>query len=100
MVRLDENGCYPRYACMEIDKVASSVIRVRLGDRHDWPLEKAVDGKDHLCKENSFSSRSEKESRFHVVRPFRLLVKDGSDSYVTTAPCGLPPRLQQGIAFR
>ena len=98
LVRIDENGCYPRYACIEMEKISSSTMRFRLGDRHQWPLPQIRDRKDHVCAvEKNFLSRNAIESRFHVQRPPRLLVKE---SYINRVPCGLPRRLQNGIAFR
>nr|KAG5708123.1 hypothetical protein BaRGS_002859 [Batillaria attramentaria] len=73
LVRIDENGCYPRYACVEMDKVESSVLRFRMGDRHQWPLPQKSDQKDHVCSADNFLSKNEIESRFHVQRPPRLM---------------------------
>ncbi|XP_070206327.1 uncharacterized protein [Littorina saxatilis] len=97
LVRIDDNGCYPRYACVEMEKISSSAMRFRLGDRHQWPLHQARDRKDHLCAAKNFLSRNAIESRFHVQRPPRLLVKE---SNINRVLCGLPRRLQNGIAFR
>ena len=45
LVQIDgTGGCYPRYTCMEMEKVATSVMRFRLGDRNRWPLPHHVSG--------------------------------------------------------
>ncbi|XP_076435244.1 uncharacterized protein LOC143275066 [Babylonia areolata] len=97
LARFDETGCYPRYTCVEMEKVSSSVMRFRLGNRHQWPLQQSNNMKDQVCSADNFVSRDAVESRFHVPRPARLLVKEKSFHRVS---CGLPRRLQNGIAFR
>ncbi|KAL8614669.1 hypothetical protein ACOMHN_057579 [Nucella lapillus] len=96
LARFDENGCYPRYTCVEMEKVSSSVMRFRLGNRHQWPLQQSVNMKDQVCSADNFVSRDAVESRYHVQRPARLLVKESFHR----VPCALPKRLQNGIAFR
>ncbi|CAL1537353.1 unnamed protein product, partial [Lymnaea stagnalis] len=38
LLQLYSNGCVPRYACVEMTKATSSVMKFRLGDRINWPL--------------------------------------------------------------
>ncbi|XP_076452293.1 uncharacterized protein LOC143287935 [Babylonia areolata] len=97
LVRIDENGCYPRYACAEMEKVSSSVMRFRLGNRLQWPLPHVRDHKDHVCAKENFRSRDTLESQFHEPRAPRLLVKAANINRVS---CDLPKALHHGIAFR
>ncbi|KAL8615145.1 hypothetical protein ACOMHN_064277 [Nucella lapillus] len=97
LVRIDENGCYPRYACAEMKKVSSSVMRFRLGDRLQWPLPQTRGHKDHVCAKENFRSRDALQSQFRVQRAPRLLVKA---SGINRVSCDLPRPLHHGIAFR
>lgn len=103
LVRFDDKGCYPRYACVEMAKVTTSVMRFRLGNRHQWPLHDhhdkhdKHDKKEQVCSPSNFLSPSAIENIPSEPRPARLLV---SESYVHQVSCNLPPRLQHGVAFR
>ena len=51
-----DNGCFPRFACLQVNKPSSSTIEYRLGNRIIWPLsDMHVESlKDVVCKEKQF----------------------------------------------
>ena len=57
LLELSNNGCLPRYACVEMRKVTSSVMRFRLGNRVIWPLPSKDNMKLQICKEDNFRVR-------------------------------------------
>ncbi|CAE1325328.1 unnamed protein product [Acanthosepion pharaonis] len=54
LLQLFQNGCYPRYTCLQIEKTAPSVIRYRLGRSIEWPLAYPGDLKTFICKDDHF----------------------------------------------
>ncbi|GFR76962.1 hypothetical protein ElyMa_005813000 [Elysia marginata] len=95
LLELSNNGCLPRYACVEMSKVTSSVMRFRLGNRVVWPLPSNHNKKAQICNTKHFKS-TEGRSMRREERPHRLLVNIGR---VQEVACEIPHQLQNGIAF-
>ncbi|XP_046374413.1 uncharacterized protein LOC124147718 [Haliotis rufescens] len=96
LLELFDNGCYPRYACVELEKIALPVMKYRLGRRLDWPLIPTHDQKKLICDDERFKSKP--NSLYdNSLKPPRLLIRKEKIHYVS---CGLPPSLQYGLSFR
>ncbi|KAK3750077.1 hypothetical protein RRG08_018374 [Elysia crispata] len=99
LLELSNNGCLPRYACVEMRKVTSSVMRFRLGNRVIWPLPSKDNMKLQICKEDNFRShtRGRHSSRSMArKRPDRLLVNTEA---IQEVACEIPSQLHNGLAF-
>ena len=97
LVKIDENGCYPRYACAEMNKISTSVMKFRLGNRQLWPLPHSHDQKGVVCSEANFMLPIRPDdSRLYPSRQPILIIKE---STVNTVRCGLPYSLDDGIVF-
>ncbi|XP_050408840.1 uncharacterized protein LOC126823851 [Patella vulgata] len=94
LLELFDNGCYPRYACVDLEKIAPSVIIYRLGNRIDWPLPYRENDKDYLCKADKFKDRNTKYAK---ERPPKILIHA---DVLHPVSCGLPAKLQYGISFK
>ncbi|BFZ18645.1 hypothetical protein BsWGS_21684 [Bradybaena similaris] len=97
LLELHSNGCFPRYTCVEMEKITSSVMKFRFGDRLTWPLRSMKNQKEDICTEENFRTRDQHSPYFMKERPARLLVNVGN---IREVNCGLPEHLQRGIAFR
>lgn len=78
LLELYSNGCLPRYACVEMAKVTSSVMKFRLGNRIIWPLQNLKNQKEEVCKTDHFKSRDAHGSKSTKERPAKLLVNTGN----------------------
>ncbi|XP_064613209.1 uncharacterized protein LOC135476991 [Liolophura sinensis] len=54
LLQIFNNGCHPRYTCVDLEKIAPSVIRYRLGHSVEWPLFHVDHQKQHICGNNRF----------------------------------------------
>ncbi|KAH3879973.1 hypothetical protein DPMN_003885 [Dreissena polymorpha] len=45
-----ENGCHPRYMCVDIEQPAESVLRYRTGSELHWPIK----GLEEVCEDRHF----------------------------------------------
>lgn len=54
LLQIFNNGCHPRYTCVDLEKVAPSVVRYRLGHSVEWPLFHVDHQKQHICGNNRF----------------------------------------------
>ncbi|CAG5135224.1 unnamed protein product, partial [Candidula unifasciata] len=57
LLELNNNGCFPRYTCVEMAKITSSVMKFRFGDRLTWPLMTLKNQKEEICKDEHFKDR-------------------------------------------
>ncbi|CAG5118749.1 unnamed protein product, partial [Candidula unifasciata] len=78
LLELFSNGCLPRYACVEMAKVTSSVMKFRLGNRLTWPLPSLKNQKEEVCKSDNFKSRETYGAKNAKERPAKLLVNTGN----------------------
>ncbi|XP_059177160.1 uncharacterized protein LOC131956645 [Physella acuta] len=95
MVQLFSNGCYPRYVCLELEKVTSSVMKYRMGRRLVWPLEHFLTlpkWTSDVCKAENFVVKSETT---HELQSKLLVTMD----QIKEVPCELPQRLEK-VAFK
>lgn len=49
-----DNGCYPRFACMETFRPATSVRQFRIGNRVKWPIFPIKEALEIACHPNRF----------------------------------------------
>ncbi|RUS86276.1 hypothetical protein EGW08_005968 [Elysia chlorotica] len=94
LLDLSTNGCLPRYACVEMQKITSSVMRFRLGNRVIWPLPSKDNMKLQICKEDNF--RNEVRGRHTTKRADSLLVNTEA---IQEVACQIPESLHNGLAF-
>ena len=49
------NGCKPRYACVQLVRVAPSVLRYRLSRTRVWPYSPSLDAAADVCQQSQFA---------------------------------------------
>ena len=96
LLELFEDGCYPRYACLELEKISPSVMKYRLSNRLDWPLPHLDDQKEHICHDRNFKDSKDRTYRKELGPP-KLLVNSNN---IHSVKCGLPDHLHYGVPFR
>ncbi|XP_052802818.1 uncharacterized protein LOC128233008 [Mya arenaria] len=58
------NGCFPRYACLEVRKHAPSILEYRLSNRVGWPIKSWDTLKDDVCDDSMFKPNAEDREMF------------------------------------
>ncbi|XP_064613199.1 uncharacterized protein LOC135476981 [Liolophura sinensis] len=56
LLRIFENGCYPRFVCAQFDRPAPSVLHYRLGSSIVWPIFRQKNPYQLICSEKNFRS--------------------------------------------
>ncbi|KAL3857701.1 hypothetical protein ACJMK2_012343 [Sinanodonta woodiana] len=72
-----DNGCFPRYACLDIQKVANSAVEYRLGQRVSWPVQEWGNLKSVICNNSKFQPSSDEKARFGKTlseKPMKFLI--------------------------
>ena len=59
-----DNGCSPRYACLEVWKHAPSVLQYRIGNRVGWPTDNRNPLKDDVCSDDMIKANAEDKAMF------------------------------------
>ena len=59
LLHVFDNGCFPRYSCLEIRKTFPSVIQFRRGKSQDWPIFPIEDVKRQVCGDKRFFDQYE-----------------------------------------
>lgn len=80
-----ENGCHPRYMCIELAHPAQSVLRYRSGTELHWPIE----GLEEVCDDRYFEYKptsSDVTGITNTSGPWLYFIND-APKYVT---CNLP----------
>ncbi|XP_069136374.1 uncharacterized protein [Argopecten irradians] len=54
LLHVFDNGCFPRFACLEMYQPATSVRQFRLSKRVNWPFWPIEEAKRYTCKNNKF----------------------------------------------
>ena len=61
MFQTFENGCFPRFACLDLTKQSALTLEYRMGNRVKWPV-KSLDNLDNLksivCDESNFRTNA------------------------------------------
>ncbi|CAE1291436.1 unnamed protein product [Acanthosepion pharaonis] len=94
-----DNGCYPRFMCIELQETSPSVMRYRVGDIVLWPVNITYGLQEQVCNDNRFVQQY---SNFSVsssqgIIPLQNLVRDYDKRAVS---CNLPAGLGTSLAFR
>ncbi|KAL4223705.1 Cilia and flagella associated protein 61 [Mactra antiquata] len=72
-----DNGCYPRFACFEVKKPASSILEYRLGNRVGWPIKHWDRLKDDVCADEMFEPNAKDREIYGkniVEKPSKIVV--------------------------
>ena len=80
-----QNGCHPRYTCIDLEKPAQSVLRFRSGTELHWPIE----GLEEVCDDRYFDYSPTNGEATGIARtsgPWTYFISD-TPNYVT---CNLP----------
>lgn len=80
------NGCFPRYACLEVQKVSPSIRAYRIGNRLGWPIKDWDTLKDDVCAESMFKPNAEDVTMFGKGiedKPMRNLIDTHFHSHVS-----------------
>jgi len=80
-----DNGCHPRYMCIDLEQPAESVLRYRTGTELHWPIQ----GLEEVCEERYFDFSPAGSDVTGIARtsgPWMYFI-NGSPKYVT---CNLP----------
>lgn len=98
LLQIFDNGCYPRYVCVDIAKPSPSVIEYRMGKSIEWPLFHHKHIKSHVCKNDNFMSENQLQTLHPrpTEKPMKILVNVGRWHSV---PCDLPVELGSDIYF-
>ena len=85
LVQLFDNGCLPRYSCVQIHKEKSALMRFSMGKRHVWPLPNTTNEKEYVCRDNNFKKTRNVPSMFgkNNMKPPKLLVKSNNHRLVS-----------------
>lgn len=89
-----QNGCHPRYMCIELEQPALSMLRYRSGTELHWPIE----GLEEVCDDRYFAfspSDSDIEGISPTSGPWDYYIND-SPKYVT---CNLPWYIQKAAYY-
>ena len=94
-----DNGCYPRFMCIELQETSPSVMRYRVGDTVLWPVNITYGLQEEVCNDNRFLQQ---DSNFRIessqgIVPLQNLVRDYDKR---TVSCNLPAGLGTSLAFR
>lgn len=94
-----DNGCYPRYTCMDVDHPAPSILRYRFGESVVWPIDLSGDPGQFICDESRFTirTRNHRLHSTHLRTPKESLIRQGTDHHVS---CNLPYELGNAIPIR
>ncbi|XP_014790679.1 uncharacterized protein LOC106884017 [Octopus bimaculoides] len=96
LMKTFDNGCYPRFMCIELHEAAPSVMRYRVGKIVLWPLNISHLLQEHVCNDNLFAHNSPTLPSQRIT-PLQNLVRSYDKR---TVSCNLPPGLGTWIAFR
>ncbi|KAL3857927.1 hypothetical protein ACJMK2_012552 [Sinanodonta woodiana] len=89
-----ENGCYPRYICLDLQLPSISVLRYRTGTQLIWP----IDSLDEVCQDRQFEFRpidSNHELEVPASRPWQYFVRENP----TFVSCALPWYIPKTMPF-
>ncbi|OWF45579.1 uncharacterized protein LOC110456832 [Mizuhopecten yessoensis] len=91
LLHVFDNGCFPRFACLEMYQPATSVRQFRLSNRVNWPHWPIDEAERFTCKDNKFKTLIEMgESTRKVNIPTQVLLET-KVHYSTN--CKLPDHL-------
>ncbi|KAK0041192.1 hypothetical protein Bpfe_029368, partial [Biomphalaria pfeifferi] len=91
LLELNNNGCVPRYACVDMEKVTSTVMKFQISKRIMWPTNSPSNQKDKICESRNFGASELKET------PPRLVINKAN---LKEVPCDLPERLRSSVTFK
>lgn len=74
-----DNGCFPRLACLEMEKISSSVLQYRFGKAVAWPIPPAYQMESAVCHSDQFQHND--------PMPMKAIVHESTTHSVN---CNLP----------
>ena len=72
-----DNGCFPRYSCLEVRKPFSSILEYRIGNRVTWPVKNWDALRDDVCDVSMFRANKkdmEVYGKSITEKPMKILV--------------------------
>ncbi|XP_033748684.1 uncharacterized protein LOC117333482 [Pecten maximus] len=76
LLHVFDNGCFPRFACLEMYQPATSVRQFRLSNRVNWPYWPIDEAERFTCKDNKFKTFIEMgDSKVKVSIPTQVLLE-------------------------
>lgn len=95
-----DNGCYPRFMCIEFQETSPSVMRYKVGDIVLWPVNIAHGLQEQVCNDNRLvrnGSNFRVSSTQGIIPVQNLIVRDYDKS---TVSCNFPAGLGTSLGFR
>lgn len=74
-----DNGCFPRFRCLEMEKISSSVMQYRLSKTLEWPISLHTRAESAVCHSDQFKDNK--------PIPMKVIVQEGTTYSVH---CDLP----------
>nr|KAG5689136.1 hypothetical protein BaRGS_013897 [Batillaria attramentaria] len=90
-----DNGCYPRFTCIHYNTPAKSVMRYRLADVQQWPLQLSD---DVICDEKNFLEPPDmyQPGDRYTERSWEVVRREG---HIHKMACILPHYLPRVVSF-
>lgn len=82
-----ENGCYPKFTCMETYYASDTVRQFRLGRQIDWPLFPLRKVKEQVCRSHQFKTHIRIGDTKEEMKTPKITVVD--PSYIRSVNCKL-----------
>lgn len=90
-----ENGCYPKFSCLEVFQTSPSIIQFRLGKRTSWPVFPLEDVGKLTCNEKQFSTSIISGQNKETVQIQKTTAVD--PKYYYGVDCGLSDEFSDGV---
>jgi hypothetical protein len=90
-----ENGCYPKFSCLEVFQTSPSIIQFRLGKRTSWPVFPLEDVGKLACNEKQFYTSIISGQNKETVQIQKTTAVD--PKYYYGVDCGLSDEFSDGV---
>lgn len=87
LLHIFDNGCYPKFTCMETYYISDTVRQFRLGKRINWPMFPLSRVLTHACKPTMFKEEYQVGENIEYLKIPKLTVVDAG--YTKSVNCKL-----------